>query len=109
MALLGRDGGEGKTSGFSRASCSTKKIRSFKALVRNSAYPAWMPLQNPREPLVGLEGPGQFCLSLYLLIFWLDCVTCGILVPRPSLKPRSSLVRIQSPNHWAGCQGISPG
>ena len=32
--------------------------------------------------------------------FWLRCVACGILVPRPGIKPVPHAVEVQSLNHW---------
>ena len=33
--------------------------------------------------------------------FWLCCMACGILVPRPGIEPRPSAVKTWCPNHWA--------
>ena len=40
-------------------------------------------------------------LFYYLKIFllWPHHMACGILVPQPGIKPVSSAVRVQSPNH----------
>ena len=83
MALSGRDGAEGKASGSSSASCGTKKLQSFKALLRNTmlTLPGCC-CRTPENPLWGWKGLGSsIYLSIYLLIFWPHCVTCGILVP----------------------------
>ena len=32
--------------------------------------------------------------------FWPHCVACGILVPRPGIKPTSPAVEAWSLNHW---------
>ena len=37
---------------------------------------------------------------IYLLIFWLHCATCRIIIPRPGIEPVPSAVKAQSPNHW---------
>ena len=38
--------------------------------------------------------------NLPFFSFWLRLVACGILVPRPEIKPSPSAVKAQSPNHW---------
>ena len=44
---------------------------------------------------------GPFCLdNVYFFIFWPCCVACGILVPRPEIKPHAPAVKVQSLNHW---------
>ena len=35
-----------------------------------------------------------------LLLFWLCCTACGILVSRPGIEPRLWAVKARSPNHW---------
>ena len=41
------------------------------------------------------------CLShSFFSLFWLHRSTCGILVLRPGIKPVSSAMEGQSPNHW---------
>ena len=41
---------------------------------------------------------GFFKIDLYS--FWLHREACGILVPRPGIKPMSPEVEAWSPNHW---------
>ena len=36
----------------------------------------------------------------FIFLFWLCCVTCGILAPWPGIEPRPLAVKAQSPNHW---------
>ena len=36
----------------------------------------------------------------FFFFFWLHCVACGILVPRPGVEPMPSAVKSLSPNHW---------
>ena len=38
---------------------------------------------------------------MFALVFWPSCVACGILVPQPGLKSKTSVLEAQSPNHWA--------
>ena len=33
-------------------------------------------------------------------VFWLRCMACGILVPRPGIKPVSPALEAWSFNHW---------
>ena len=37
---------------------------------------------------------------MFFISFYFGCVACGILVPRPGIEPRPSVVRAQSPNRW---------
>lgn len=37
---------------------------------------------------------------IYLIFFWLCCVTCGFLVPQPGIKPVSPALGAWSPNPW---------
>ena len=37
--------------------------------------------------------------NLFFFFFW-PCVACGILVPRPGIKPIPPAVEVQSLNHW---------
>ena len=61
----------------------------------------------------GMLGVVCFCFVLFI---WPRHMTCGILVPRPGVKPRPLAVRGQSPNHWTAgnsleffmCSGTSP-
>ena len=39
-------------------------------------------------------------LGFFCFLFWLHCVACGILVPRPGIVPMPPAVEAQSPNHW---------
>ena len=39
-------------------------------------------------------------LFLFYLFFWLCCMACGILVPRPRIEPVPPAVEAWSPNHW---------
>ena len=45
-----------------------------------------------------------FFFSFYFFrvkkIFFFGHVACGILVPRPGIKPRAPAVRALGPNHW---------
>ena len=34
------------------------------------------------------------------LFVWPHCTACGILLPRPGIKPVSPAVEAQHPNHW---------
>ena len=43
---------------------------------------------------------GLLSYFIYLLFFWPHRAACGILVPRPGIKPVPSAVEAQSPNHW---------
>ena len=44
---------------------------------------------------------GPFWLdNVYFFIFWPCCVACGILVPRPEIKPQAPAVKVRSLNHW---------
>ena len=38
-------------------------------------------------------------VSFYLFIFWSHCLACGILVPRPGIKPRPPSLEAQHLNH----------
>ena len=40
------------------------------------------------------------CLFVYLFIFRLHCVACGILAPRPGIEPMPPALGAQSLNHW---------
>ena len=37
---------------------------------------------------------------LFFVFSWFCCVACEILISRPGIKPRTSAVKAQSPNHW---------
>ena len=37
----------------------------------------------------------------YFILFWPHCMACGILVPRPGIKPVPPAVEAWSPNHWS--------
>ena len=41
-----------------------------------------------------------FPTALLLLLFWLRCTGCGIVVPRPEIKPLPPAVEEQCSNHW---------
>ena len=49
---------------------------------------------------VGLSGMSFIYLFIILKIFWLYHVACGILVPRPGIKPTPPTVEAWSLNHW---------
>ena len=38
--------------------------------------------------------------NVYFFIFWPCCVACGIIVPRPEIKPHAPAVEVWSLNHW---------
>ena len=40
------------------------------------------------------------CVCVCVCVWFFGYAACGILVPQPGIKPRSSAVRAQSPNHW---------
>ena len=40
------------------------------------------------------------CVCMYIYIFWPHRVACGILVPRPGIKPIPPALGAWSPNHW---------
>ena len=42
----------------------------------------------------------NWCLFIYLFIFWSHCEACGILVLWPGIEPRPPALEAQSPNHW---------
>ena len=42
----------------------------------------------------------NFILFYFILIFWLHCVACGILVPWPGIESVPPAVEAWSPNHW---------
>ena len=35
-----------------------------------------------------------------IFFFWPGRTACGILVPRPGIEPKPSVVKVQSRNHW---------
>ena len=63
-----------------------------------------------REPSSGLQVADHGCILTHvksrveeascLVILWLHCKACGILVPWPGFEPMPPAVEAQSPNHW---------
>ena len=53
-------------------------------------------------------GPFLFlCCSQLPFLLWLLGVACGILAPRPGIKPVPSAVEVRSLNHWTA-RGVPP-
>ena len=42
----------------------------------------------------------RFFVSVFVFIFWPCRAACGILFPRPGIKPLTPAVEAQSLNHW---------
>ena len=51
------------------------------------------------SPLGNLK-QGSDIDSFVFLFFWPHCVACGILVPKPGIKPIFSALGVKSLNHW---------
>ena len=65
----------------------------------------------PKFYLTSLPHLGTHCTIIYLIFFlqfdsffffffWPHWAACGLLAPRPGIKPRPPAVEAQSPNHW---------
>ena len=39
-------------------------------------------------------------VGFFVLFFWLQCTTCGILLPLPGIKPTPPAVEVHILNHW---------
>ena len=85
-------------------------ISVFNALAQTSI------ISNPQEcsvlfpwlnPCLSAIHSPAWSKNFFSLSFWLYCMTCGLLVPWPGIKPRPLAVKAWSPNHWT-TYGISP-
>ena len=55
-----------------------------------------------------LQAFSSLSLFFFFLNFWLHNTACGILVPRPGIKPTCPALEAQSLNHWTTREIPSP-
>ena len=53
--------------------------------------------------------PKQVVHLLGFFSVWPCHMACGILVPQPGIEPRSSAIRVQSPNHTTHLENVQDG
>ena len=56
---------------------------------------------------VAVPFPSFFPFFLFLIFSWLQCMTCGILVPPTGIKPTSLALKAWNLNHWMARE-VSP-
>ena len=68
------------------------------------SLPKWLSLATWRP---GGATSQHLCVCVCVCVCLPHCTTCGILVPWPEIKPRSSAAKAPSPNHWTTREFLS--